>query len=99
MKDVGNVWCPWEVGRSKEGRAGSNPVTSVKVLHFVGGNSFVECFAVKLSPLGGLWKHILVSVGTGTQPDQRYLVLWKTGFNSRYELSCHISSVGRAQDF
>ena len=23
-------WCPWEVGRSKEGRAGSNPVTSEK---------------------------------------------------------------------
>ena len=25
-------------------------------------------------------------VGTGAQPDRRYLVLWKTGFNSRYEL-------------
>ena len=24
----GNVWCPWEVGPSKDGRAGSNPVTS-----------------------------------------------------------------------
>ena len=66
MKDVGNVWCPWEVGRSKEGRAGSNPVTSVKVLYR--GNSFVECFAVKLSPLGGLLKHILVSSVRGLNP-------------------------------
>jgi len=32
MKEIGNVWCPWEVGRSKEGHAGSIPVTSVKVL-------------------------------------------------------------------
>ena len=24
----GDVWCPWEVGPSKEGRTGSNPVTS-----------------------------------------------------------------------
>ena len=31
---------------------------------------FVECFAVKLSPLGGLLKHIY---------------MWITGFNSRYE--------------
>ena len=69
MKDVGNVWCPWEVGRVKTGYAGSIPVTSVKVLYK--GNSFVECFAVKLSPLGGLLKHIY---------------MWKTGFNSRYEL-------------
>jgi len=29
----GNVWCPWEVGRSKERRAGSNPVTSVLKNH------------------------------------------------------------------
>jgi hypothetical protein len=34
---------------------------------------FVECFAVKLSPLGGLLKHILTD-------------MWTTGFNSRYEL-------------
>jgi hypothetical protein len=33
---------------------------------------FVECFAVKLSPLGGLLKHILTD-------------MWITGFNSRYE--------------
>ena len=71
MKEIGSVWCPWEVGHVKTRHAGSIPVTSVKVLHFVGGNSFVECFAVKLSPLGGLWKHIY---------------MWKTGFNSRYEL-------------
>ena len=71
-------------GRPGENRiAGSIPVSSDKVL--IRGNSFIECFAVKLSPLGGLWKHILVSVGTGAQPDQRYLVMWKTGFNSRYE--------------
>ena len=30
----GNVWCPWEVGSSKEGRAGSNPVTSDLSPHF-----------------------------------------------------------------
>ena len=29
IRRYGNVWCPWEVGSSKEGRAGSNPVTSV----------------------------------------------------------------------
>ena len=29
FRKYGNVWCPWEVGHSKEGRAGSNPVTSV----------------------------------------------------------------------
>ena len=39
MKDIGNVWCPWEVDRVKTGYAGSIPVTSVKVLHS-GGNFF-----------------------------------------------------------
>ena len=71
MKEIGSVWCPWEVGHVKTRHAGSIPVTSVKVLH-LGGNSFVECSAVKLSPLGGLLKHILTD-------------MWKTGFNSRYE--------------
>jgi len=33
MKDIGNVWCPWEVGHVKTRHAGSIPVTSVKVLH------------------------------------------------------------------
>ena len=28
FRRYGNVWCPWEVGSLKEGRAGSNPVTS-----------------------------------------------------------------------
>lgn len=32
MKDIGNVWCPWEVDRVKTGYAGSIPATSVKVL-------------------------------------------------------------------
>ena len=50
MKEIGSVWCPWEVGHVKTRHAGSIPVTSVKVLH-LGGNSFVECFAVKLSPV------------------------------------------------
>ena len=73
MKDVGNVWCPWEVGHVKTRHAGSIPVSSVKVLFTLWrGNSFVECFAVKLSPLGGLLKHILTD-------------MWITGFNSRYE--------------
>jgi hypothetical protein len=31
MKDIGSVWCPWEVDRVKTGYAGSIPVTSVKV--------------------------------------------------------------------
>ena len=35
MKDVGNVWCPWEVGHVKTRHAGSNPVTSVKVLLYI----------------------------------------------------------------
>ena len=41
MKDVGNVWCPWEVGHVKTRHAGSIPVTSVKVLHS-GGNFFCK---------------------------------------------------------
>jgi hypothetical protein len=28
FRRYGDVWCPWEVGLSKDGRAGSNPVTS-----------------------------------------------------------------------
>ena len=28
FRRYGNVWCPWEVGPLKKGRAGSNPVTS-----------------------------------------------------------------------
>ena len=37
MKDIGNVWCPWEVGHVKTRHAGSIPVTSdFKVLHSVG---------------------------------------------------------------
>ena len=63
-------------GRSGENRiAGSIPVTSVKVFlerkqskSFRRGTLFVECFAVKLSPLGGLWKHILVSLVRGLNP-------------------------------
>ena len=77
MKDVGNVWCPWEVGRVKTGYAGSIPVTSVKVLYK--GNSFVECFAVKLSPLGGLWKHILISSVWGLNPDEGIWYCGKPG--------------------
>ena len=59
MKDIGNVWCPWEVDHVKTRYAGSIPATSVKVLFTLWRRqSFVECFAVKLSPLGGLWKHM-----------------------------------------
>ena len=36
--------------------------------------------------LGRLMEAYIGIVGTGAQPDRRYLVLWKTGFNSRYEL-------------
>ena len=87
MKDIGNVWCPWEVGHVKTRHAGSIPVSSVKVLFTLWrGNSFVECFAVKLSPLGGLWKHILVSLVRGLNPTEGIWSMWKTGFNSRYEL-------------
>ena len=42
MKDIGNVWCPWEVDRVKTGYAGSIPVTSVKVLYSVGAIFFVN---------------------------------------------------------
>ena len=85
MKDIGNVWCPWEVGLVKTRYAGSIPVTSA-IKSFNKGKLFVECFAVKLSPLGGLWKHILVSLVRGLNPAEGIWSMWKTGFNSRCEL-------------
>ena len=84
-------------GRLSERRiAGSIPVTSVKVL--IRGNLFIECFAVKLSPLGGLWKHILVSLVRGFNPVEGIWYCGKPGSTPATN-TCHISSVGRAQDF
>ena len=83
MKDIGNVWCPWEVDRVKTGYAGSIPVTSVKVLKI---RQFVRrMLCGQAKSLGRLMEAYIGIVGTGAQPGQRYLVLWKTGFNSRYE--------------
>ena len=86
MKDIGNVWCPWEVGHVKTRHAGSIPVTSVKVLLYIERRFVRRMLCGQAKSLGRLMEAYIGIVGTGAQPDRRYLVLWKTGFNSRYEL-------------
>ena len=56
MTNVGNVWCPWEVGPSKDGCAGSNPVTSELSPHlrhffcvFLRPNTKNESLTLKMS--------------------------------------------------
>ena len=73
MKDIGNVWCPWEVGHVKTRHAGSIPVTSVKVLHF--RRQFVRrMLCGQAKSLGRLIEAYIGIVGTGAQPGRRYLV-------------------------
>ena len=72
MKDIRNVWCPWEVGRVKTGYAGSIPVTSVKVLKI---RQFVRrMLCGQAKSLGRLMEAYIGIVGTGAQPGRRYLV-------------------------
>ena len=72
MKDIGNVWCPWEVDRVKTGYAGSIPVTSVKVLKI---RQFVRrMLCGQAKSLGRLIEAYIGIVGTGAQPGRRYLV-------------------------
>ena len=62
MKDIGNVWCPWEVGHVKTRHAGSIPVTSVKVLLYIERRFVRRMLCGQAKSLGGLLKHILVSL-------------------------------------
>ena len=72
MKDIGNVWCPWEVDRVKTGYAGSIPVTSVKVLKI---RQFVRrMLCGQAKSLGRLIEAYIGIFGTGAQPGRRYLV-------------------------
>ena len=72
MKDIGNVWCPWEVDRVKTGYAGSIPVTSVKVLKI---RQFVRrMLCGQAKSLGRLIEAYIGIVGMGAQPCRRYLV-------------------------
>ena len=70
IRMYGNVWCPWEVGRSKERRAGSNPVTSVFKVLWYDRHLFVAWLCGQaVSPGGhseafiGKFKFVLVDIG------------------------------------
>ena len=70
MKDIGNVWCPWEVDLVKTRYAGSIPVTSVKVLKI---RQFVRrMLCGQAKSLGRLIEAYIGIVGTAA--GRRYLV-------------------------
>ena len=84
MKDIGNVWCPWEVGHVKTRHAGSIPVTSVKVLHF--RRQFVRrMLCGQAKSLGRLMEAYGENNSVTVSGLMSNLCMWKTGFNSRYE--------------
>ena len=68
MKDIGNVWCPWEVGHVKTRHAGSIPVTSVKVLLYIERRFVRRMLCGQAKSLGRLMEAYIGIVGTGSNP-------------------------------